>query len=420
MAILQGKFKHSSSQMHCATVEYRHTAGLVKPVMKIVHVLTRLLRAGSEENTLTTCSGQLDQGHEVFLVHGQDFDASYYDSLSSLLHLVNVKSLIRSVNPAKDIRALTELVRLFRHIKPDVVHTHQSKAGILGRFAAALSGVPSIVHGVHIAPFQNVSAFEKTLYLSAEKAAAAVTHAFIDVSLGMKEAYLAHAIGGQENHFVVHSGMNLSRFRNAAPPEDWRAILGIDASTDKPPTVVMIAALEPRKRHIEFLQHLSARVAVLPDIRVLLAGEGHMRPAIAAKIVELGLQQNVKLLGFRNDPERIIALADVCVLSSFREGLPRAVVQYLAAGKPMVVSDLPGLSEVVTHGKNGMIVAPDDIGALTRGVVNLLTNEPQRDYLAARASRSEIGSWDAAIMAQQIENVYAALLERHGTGKVHA
>ena len=117
-------------------LECRRTGGLGKSVMKIVHVLTRLLRAGSEENTLTTCRGQLERGHEVFLVHGRDFDASYYDSLGSVLHLVNVENLVRAVNPAKDIMALTELVRLFREINPDVVHTHQSKAGLIGRLAA--------------------------------------------------------------------------------------------------------------------------------------------------------------------------------------------------------------------------------------------------------------------------------------------
>ena len=375
--------------------------------MRIVHVLTRLLRAGSEENTLVTCRGQLDRGHDVFLVHGRDFDVGYYESSSSALKLIQIDNLIRSINPVKDLRAFTELVRLFRSIQPDVVHTHQSKAGILGRFAAAISNVPSIIHGVHIAPFQNVGTLERVLYLCAERAAASVTSAFIDVSSGMKEAYLAQAIGGKDDHFVIHSGMYLDKFKNASPPKDWPTILGADASAAKPPTVVMIASLEPRKRHVEFLERLASLVAAVPDVQVLLAGDGHMRSEIAAKIAELGLEENVKLLGFRDDPERIISLADVCVLSSFREGLPRVVVQYLAAGKPMIACDLPGLSEVVKNGVNGMIVPSHDMDALVNGLVELLKNRPLMIELAHGAMRSELGSWDATIMSQQIESAYA-------------
>ena len=380
--------------------------------MKIMHVLTRLLRAGSEENTLLTCVGQLERGHDVHLVHGHGFDARYYAKLPPALRLIEVKSLTRAISPRKDLNAFAELVRIFRRMKPDVVHTHQSKAGILGRFAAAAARVPSVVHGVHIAPFQNVSAMEKGVYVMAEKAAGAITHAYIDVSRGMREAYLAYSIGRNDEHFVIHSGFDLGRFRKANWPEDWRRILGIDATTSKPPTVVMLAALEERKRHLELLEHLRAAVAIVPDLRVLFAGEGHLRACIEARIVELGLTDNVRLLGFRTDPERIVAIADVCTLSSTREGLPRAIVQYLAAGKPMVVSDLPGLSEIVTNGVNGLVMSPNNLFGLVHAIADLLLDEPRRESYSAGAIRSELGSWDAAIMTQQIEKVYANLVQR--------
>ena len=383
--------------------------------MKIVHVLTRLLRAGSEENTLLTCKGQVQRGHSVYLVHGHEFDQAYYRDLDPAIQLIEAPSLTRALRPLEDLKALRELVGIFTRIKPDVVHTHQSKAGILGRSAAALTRVPTVVHGVHIVPFHNVGAIQKYTFLAAEKIAAKATHGFVCVSAGMKNAYRAHAIGRDTEHFVVHSGFDLDRFRAPQWPDDWRALLGVHACEEKPPTVAMLAALEPRKRHLEFLEHVPRIITAVPGLKIVLAGEGHLKEEIRARIAEMGLEGSVKLTGFRTDPERIIALADICILTSFREGLPRAIVQYLAAGKPVVACNLPGLSEIATNGENAIVVDQDDLAGVADAVADLAGTAHKRERLSAAARRSELGSWDATVMTEQIERVYDVLLERRAS-----
>lgn len=383
--------------------------------MRIVHVLTRLLRAGSEENTLASCRAQAAAGHTVHLVHGRDYDPRWYEALAGVIDLVRVDSLVHPLAPADDLRAFLDMRRLFRALKPDIVHTHQSKAGIVGRFAAKAAGVPVIVHGVHIVPFINVGPAQRAIYLAAEKAAAMVTDAFIDVSRGMRDVCVAAGVGRADNHHVIHSGFDLKRFRGAEPAEDWRDVLGIGAEEAKPPVIVMLAALEPRKRHCEFLEAFPRVVARHPEARLVMPGEGPHREAVAAKIAALGLERNARLVGYRTDPERLIALADVCALTSTREGLPRVVMQYLVGGKACVIADLPGLDEVVRHGENGLVTPPDDMVAAADALADLLDDRAELARLTAGAKASDLSSWEVETMCAGIERVYRSLMERrHG------
>ena len=378
--------------------------------MKIVHIITRLLRAGSEENTLLNCAGQIAAGHEVILIHGHDHHPGFAEQVAPGIRLVEVKSLTRELRPLADMAAYMELRRLLAQLGPGIVHTHQSKAGILGRFAAAASSVPVIVHGVHILPFLGQTGVRKAMYLRAESAAARATHAFIHVSDGMRTACLSHGIGAGSPHHVVRSGFDLERFAQAKPPEDWREILRLSSHEDRPPVVAMLAALEPRKRHLELIDHARELLALCPGTRILLAGDGLLRPAIEARIAALGLADRVLLLGFRSDPERVIALADVCIHCSSLEGLPRSIIQYLVAGRPVVLFELPGIEEIVADGTNGIVVPQDDWGALIGMTARLLNAPGERAALGGRARRTRLGPWDAAVMSRQTLDIYHDLV----------
>jgi glycosyltransferase involved in cell wall biosynthesis len=377
--------------------------------MRIVHVLTRLLRAGSEENTLASCLAQAAAGHEVHLVHGRDFDPRYYETLTDRIHLRRVGSLVHHLAPFHDSRAFLEMRSMFRRLRPDVVHTHQSKAGIVGRFAARAARVPHIIHGVHIVPFVNVGTLQRIVYLTAEKVASSVTDAFIDVSRGMRDICLEAGIGKPEQHLVIQSGFELARFHSACPPEDWREILGIGPDEPRPPVVTMLAALEPRKRHCEFLDVLPRILSRFPDLRLILPGEGPTRGAIEAKIHDLGLERNVRLVGYRTDPEKLIALADLCALTSTREGLPRVIMQYLAVGRACVVSDLPGLDEVVQDDVNGVVTPSDDMAAAADAITALLEDRERLTRLSHGAAATDLANWEVTNMCDRIEEVYRNL-----------
>lgn len=377
--------------------------------MRIFHVLTRLLQAGSEENTIATCLGQVEAGHDVHVVHGRDVNSAYRSRLPSTLHLHQVESLVHPIDLRSDLRAFLELRALFTRFRPEVVHTHQSKAGIVGRFAAASARVPIVVHGVHILPFLGVGKVERTAYVAAERAAAAFTHSFINVSQGMMLAGVAAGIGKRNQHSVVHSGFDVDRFRLAGLPSDWADILGVNHDGSKPPTVLMLAAFEPRKRHLEFISQVHRIVEKVPNVRILLGGDGPLRAEVAAAIEAHALQGTVRMLGHRPDPERLIALADVCVLTSMREGLPRVLVQYLAAGKPTVICELPGLEELL-DGHNAVVVGTDDLAGAASEITSLLLDHQRRDALAQAAAQTDVSSWSTRAMCDAIEAVYGSLI----------
>lgn len=378
--------------------------------MHVVHVITRLLRAGSEENVIATCLGQAAKGHTVTLVYGREHDPGHEARLSGRIAMVRLESLVHPVNPRADIRATREMARLFREIRPDIVHTHQSKAGIVGRAAARLAGVPHVVHGVHIAPFVNVGRAQRLAYIAAERVMARVTHAFISVSGGMRDAYLEAGIGAPQNHHVVYSGMTLDAFVGATPPEDWRALAGVAADAPKPPILLMLAALETRKRHRELIEAFGPVVERFPEVRLLCAGEGPERQEVEAAIEAAGLQRNVRLLGFHSEPGRLVALADLCLLTSMREGLPRVVVQYMAGGKPAIVTRIPGIEEIMTHGHSGLVTDPEDLSDTARAILDVLSDNALRVHLAAGAAATDVTPWQPHSLVEGTEEVYARLV----------
>ncbi|WP_136621168.1 MULTISPECIES: glycosyltransferase [Mesorhizobium] len=379
--------------------------------MKIVHVLTRLLRAGSEENTLACCLAQARHGHDVLLVHGEEYDPSLRASVAQAVRVVTLEKLINSISPSRDISAFGQLTRLMRDWRPDIVHTHQSKAGIVGRLAAKEANIPCIIHGVHILPFVHVGNARRLIFLGAERLAAKFTRAFIDVSQAMRDICIANHLGSPDQHHVVHSGFDLARFANAQWPQEPHLLLGTAVGEPKPPVVLMLAALEPRKRHVEFIESFGQVVDRIPNVRLLLAGEGPARSAVESAIERSPFANNVRMIGYHCEPERLISLADVCVLTSMREGLPRVMMQYLAGGRASVVSHLPGVEEVVKHGVNGIVTPADDVGAAAAAVADLLQNEHCRARLADSAKLTDLSSWGLDSMCDRVELIYQSVLE---------
>ncbi len=384
--------------------------------MRIVHVITRLLRAGSEENTLLTCVGQMAEGHEVILMHGHDALPDYARQKAPGIGLTEIPALTREIRPAMDMRAFLHMRRVLREIRPDVVHTHQSKAGIIGRFAAAAAGVPVVVHGVHIVPFPPEPGLRRSLFLAAERSAASRTDAFVHVSDGVKETFLENRIGESQPHHVIWSGFDLQRFAAAEPPEDWREVLGVESGAPKPPVIVMLAALEPRKRHLELVEELPELIKRVPGLRIVFAGEGTLHDRITTRAAELNISENVRTTGFRGDPEKIIAMADVCVHCAGLEGLPRSVLQYLAGGRSVAMFDLPGISDVIRSGKNGLLVDQENWPALIDALSDLLLDSGKRDAIASEARATDMARWDAASMGRMALSVYRNLFHCESDG----
>ena len=377
----------------------------------IAHVQTRMNRAGgAEENTWASCVHQAQSGHVVHLFCGRSSDVEEYAGRGTAVRVHLVDEMVRDVSAQSDIAAYRRLSALFSEVQADVVHTHTSKAGIVGRLAASNAKVPAIVHGVHILPFSNVGLAEKAVYLAAEHIAAPMTDHFIHVSHGTRDAYALARLGGNRLHSVVRSGMDIDRYQNAAWPDDWRGMIGVGPDAAKPRTILMMAVLEARKRQAEFITGFAEVTRHGEDIRLLIAGDGPERAKLAALIETLDVSDRVKLLGHRSDPERLVALADICALASLREGLPRTIVQSLAGGKPAVVSSLRGIDEIIESGVNGIIVRRPDAQSVAREAVALLRDDVRLARMTQAAACAPVDGWRFASMFAQLDQAYRETL----------
>lgn len=365
---------------------------------------------GCEENTWASCVHQASAGHLVHLVCGRSSAVEAYEGRHPGVTVHHVDEMVWNISPVDDIKACRVLARLFTSLNADVVHTHSSKAGILGRAAAKLSGVPARIHGVHILPFDNVSAGEKLVYLTVEHMAAFVTDHFIHVSEGTKAAYRTAEVGQSVPHSVVRSGMEIDKFKRASWPEDWSQLAGVTEPEHKPCIVLMMAALEKRKRHAEFIEEFAKLTQAGDRIRVLFAGGGPEEGNLQQLIDRLCVGDRIQLLGYRSDPECLVALSDVSVLCSLREGLPRVIVQSLAGGKPAVVSPFPGIEEIVVHNRNGVVARSTEAEDVVRETLALIRDPDRLAKYTAGAQNSSVDAWSFASMFSQLDAAYALCL----------
>lgn len=378
----------------------------MSPRLRIVHVITRFVNGGADENTLLTCNHQAEAGHDVWLAYGRDWTERMRGQLDPRVRAVAIPSLVREISPAKDVAALCALARLYRRVRPDIVHTHTSKAGIVGRLAA-LAWLPAkVVHGVHILPFTSEPFLKRIVYVLLEKLAALRTHAFIDVSEGMRDLCLENGLGTDDNHFVIPSGMDVERFRDAPPAEDIEALR---RSIKGALILVYVAVLERRKRHLELLQALLPLMRRDGRILLVMAGDGPDRATLEAFVEAEGVGGQVRFLGFRGDVEQIVAGCDIGVFASQREGLPRSVVQYVLAGKPVVAAALPGIDRVVRDGGNGFVVPGETLDALVEKIAYLADEPGLLARFAAASREMDLSAWNAQAMTDRIAAVYGRI-----------
>lgn len=344
----------------------------MKRKLKICHVITRMIVGGAQENTLLTVKGLAARGHEVTLITGPsegpegELLRNYRNTDFELL--IN-SHLVRELNPYHDLLAYISLLKLFKKRKFDVVHTHSSKAGVIGRAAATAAGVPFVTHTIHGQAFHRYEKpWKNFIYKNAERWAARKCHKIYAVSQAMIDQCVEAGIDQALKYKIVYSGMNLEPFLNAVPDKELKGQLGIRPAFN---VIGVIARIFPLKGY-EFLIPVAKKITELyPEAHFLIVGDGILRKELQEEIKERGLSKRFSFAGLVPPEEipRYTAIMDILVHLSLREGLPRAVVQALASGKPAIGFKLDGTPEVIEDGKTGFIVAPRDVS----GIVNALS-----------------------------------------------
>ena len=376
----------------------------------IVHIITRLVNGGADENTVISCNYSASVGNKVYLLIGSENETEIINKLNKKVELIVVKNLVRKISPLKDMMALIQINSLLKKLSPDIVHTHTSKAGIIGRIAAWINGDCLIVHTVHILPFLNVNLLIKTFYLLLEKIVAKITHKFINVSSGMMEASLLYKIGVPSKHSIIYSAFDTNKFKNAQKSINLIESFLNNQLPKGSRIILMLGAFEKRKRHEQLVNIFNSISEKFPNTILLLAGEGNQMLKIKDQVKKLKLEQKVIFTGFRDDPEKIIALADICILNSIREGLPRVVMQYIAGGKPTITTNLPGINEIVKDGINGCVFNMQSHEALYNKLSVLLSDDDKLKKLTNGAKETDVSNWSIENMGKQIEDLYSSAL----------
>ena len=390
--------------------------------MRICHVITRLIIGGAQENTLLTCEGLVERGHEVVLLAGPETgpEGSLWQRVeASGLRAIVVDQMRRAVNPWRDRRCLERLERLLGELQCQVVHTHSSKAGILGRLAAARVRVPVVVHTIHGMSFNRTQPWPvRALYRALERRAARDTHAFVCVAKAMTKQAVAAGLAPPEAFTTVYSGMEAARFRpDPGARVRVRRRWGV---ADDEVVVGTIARLFRNKGYEQIIAAMPAMAKAMPRLRFVWIGHGRDRGRYERRLSEIGLREHVHLTGLVQ-PEQIpdlVAGLDILLHASQWEGLPRALPQALLSEVPVVSFDNDGAPEVVIPEVTGELVPMGDVGALAAAVTRLAGSADRRRRMGVEGRRRCLEMFDHQRMVDHLETLYATLLERQAAAQL--
>jgi glycosyltransferase involved in cell wall biosynthesis len=388
------------------------TAGGVRPV-RVVHVITRLIVGGAQENTVLSCALIDRERFPSDIVVGPQTGPEgelFTEARARGLDVHVEPTLVREVNPPKDALSVPRLASWFRRLKPDVVHTHSSKAGITGRVAARMAGVKAVVHTVHGWGFHSAQPkSERTLYENLERWCAPLSDALVVVADRNRELGLRLGIGRPEQYRVIRSGIELAAYRRNEA--EGRAIRTEFAIPNDAYVFGTVGRLSDQKAPHDALEAFVRVAPELPDAWFVFVGDGPHREDLVARAAAAGVAQRVRFAGLRRDVRAFLSAYDAFVLSSRWEGLPRVVLQAMAAGLPVVATAVDGTPEAIDEGESGYLVAAGDVAALADRMLRI-----GRDRDAARhmgtVGLSRVGEFSAERMVEQLGELYAGLTAR--------
>ena len=346
--------------------------------MRILHISTRLILGGSQENTILSCEGQMKNGHEVHLAFGPIFGPEgsmlkrvqqFHTQDNRTIQTHDLPHMVRELSPWKDYLAYRECRRLIRKIKPDIVHTHSSKAGILGRATAwkegGRSGKIAVFHTIHGLPFHPYETkWRNSIYIHSEKWAAIKCHTILTVCDAMRDQSLAVGIGHRNQFSTVYSGMDIEPFLH--PPINRttaRQLLGLEEDNFVMGTIARLAEL---KGHDDLIDALTPDLQKHPNWKLLWVGDGWWRERLQKRLQQSGIDSQIIMTGLvppEEIPAQLIAM-DTLIHPSYREGLPRTVPQALLAGIPVIVYNVDGAPEVCKPRKTGILIPPGNLDEL--------------------------------------------------------
>ncbi len=388
--------------------------------IKTIHIITRLDKGGSAENSLLTVIGLDKKIYNVILIKGLSFESdmdkdearalekSVRETERDGVRITIVPSLVRNISPFYDLKAFFTLIKILRHERPHIVHTHTSKAGILGRWAAFFTRVPIIIHTPHGHVFWGYfNKWKVSFYIILEKLTACISNKIIALTKQEKNDHIYLHIASEDKFSVVHSGINLDRFPNL--PVDHAVIkrrLGIPEDNL---VVGTVGRLTHVKGHGYLIEAAEKIMDARPDTTFVFLGDGELSDELKNMTSMLGIEENVKFLGWRPDVAEVMSTFDLFVLPSLNEGMGRVLVEAMVLGKPIVASNVGGIPDLVVHGENGYLFPVGNVETLAARINELLDDPIKREEMGNRGRSYTIG-YSSEEMVKKIDLIYRQLL----------
>ena len=386
-------------------------------MIRVLRAITRLNVGGPAIHAILLTQA-LDDGRTFASTLVAGTTALREGNMADLAAARNVKPVVlpelgREISPLCDLVALARMVRLMRAVRPHVVHTHLAKAGAIGRLAARITGVPLVVHTYHGHVFHGYFSPRKTrLFLAIERALGRLTDRIIVVGERQQNEIAGYGTAPREKLLPIRLGLELEPFLQAERERGClRRELGLPRDT---PVVGIVARLAPIKAHEDFFQAALAIRREVPDARFLVVGDGERRHELEQMVEGLDLRPSVRFLGWRRDLPRVYADLDVVVLASRNEGSPVALIEALAAARPVVATAVGGVPEVVVDGQTGLAVPPSDPGALAAAVLDLLRDRARAERLGAAGRRHVYPRYAFTRLVEDVRDLYLRELAARG------
>jgi len=391
-------------------VHHEDTYRVVPRKIRVLFVITGLASGGATNVVLDLASHFNNHpDFDVRLVTGPippgRTDVTY------LAHELGIKthiipSLINHINPVVNLKGVADIRRIMVQGNYDIVHTHSSVAGVIGRIAAFSAGVPVILHHVHgWGLHARKSKLHQIFYVNLERLCAQFTNQMIVVSRADIQKGLAHRIGREDKYTLIYNGIDLERFRQPVNDTQMHKKLGLDPDCK---LVGMIGRLDGQKNPLDFIRAAAIVVSRYPKVQFLIVGDGSLRPECERLIDELNVKEKFFLLGYRNDVPRIISMLTITAMSSLWEGLPIAFLESMSAGKPIVANNVDGASDVVIDGETGFLVTPHQPSEMAERILYLLNNENLCSEMG-QVAQQRSSYFSRQRMVAQVESLYKEL-----------
>jgi len=379
---------------------------------KIFHVITKLELGGAQKVTLMTLERLPRDRYDVALITNPDGLLVDWANRIPGLTRYWVPSLIREVRPIQDFKALVSLWKLFRRERPQVVHTHSSKAGILGRWAAWLAGVPNIFHTAHGFGFNDFQRpMVRNLYIWLERMTGWISTKLVVVSYANADKGEKNGVFKRGEWILCRDAIAVEQFMQPGPGRKQLADWGVGQDTGQV-IVGMIACFKPQKSPVDFVDVAAEVLKKTPRAHFVMAGDGELRPQVEARIRQHGIEKKMTLLGWKTESEmpELYRNLDIVVLTSLWEGLPCVFSEAMAGELPIVATNVDGAREAIVHEENGFLHEPHDVHGMAESVLKLVENPELRKKMGARG-KSRVMEFDIGTSVSNLETAYQECLK---------